>query len=345
MTLTDRNDPADHGRTPLPATGPTGPTSPTGPAPVPPSEGDGARGGTAVGLLARVVELHRLERLHLTDVDGYLRDPEPEVRAAAVTVLAKAAARGDAPRGTGDTLAWALADESGAVRRLAADALGGLPEVHLGDDGVDALRLAATRGRDAHVRRTAADLLGILVRGAGELYAQGFEDDEAQVRVQAVLGLIALRAADEVAEAADDPSREVRVAVAQGLARLAEPSGMPALEHLLGDHDPVVRMAAIDSAAELGVPEPLEGRVVTAIAHASWQVRRRAALALGSAVPDVAVHPLIAALRDRVVDVRRAAVQSLEQWAGDRPEVVTALTEALADPDPGVRTQVRWALA
>ncbi|MFB4316802.1 HEAT repeat domain-containing protein [Actinomadura sp. 21ATH] len=186
---------------------------------------------------------------------------------------------------------------------------------------------------------------GDLIARAGDLYTQGLNDGEPQIRLQAVIGLIALEAVTEVAEAADDPAREVRVAVAGGLARLADPAGLPALEDLLADHDPVVRMAALDAAAELGVPEPLAGRVVTGVVHAGWQVRRRAVLALAEAAPEVAVRPLVRALRDEIVDVRRAAVQSLERWAADRPEVVTALTEALSDPDPGVRTQARWALA
>ncbi|WP_433139715.1 HEAT repeat domain-containing protein [Actinomadura nitritigenes] len=281
----------------------------------------------------------------LDDVEESLRATDPATRAAAVTALTAAVRAGDAPRGAGDTLAWALADEDGDVRARAADALRRLPELYIGEDGIGALRLAAARGRDRLVRDTAAELLTILSRGAGELYAQGLQDDEPQVRIQAVLGLVALGAVPEVADAADDPSREVRVAVAEGLARLSGPAALTALEHLLGDHDPVVRMAALDAAAELGVPGPLEGRVVTSTAHASWQVRRRAVRALGRARADVAVQPLVRALGDRIVDVRRAAVRALEQWAADRPEVVTALTESLTDPDPGVRTQVRWALA
>jgi HEAT repeat protein len=286
-----------------------------------------------------------IDAIRLHDVEEYLRHPEPETRAAALTVLTRAAQAGEAPRGTGDALAWALADDHEDVRHAAADALRALPELYFGDDGVDALLLAAARGRDAAVRETAADLVEILAAGAAELYGQGLQDDEPQVRIQAVLGLVALREAARVAEAADDPSREVRVAVAEGLGRLARPSGLPALEHLLTDHDPVVRMAALDAAADLGVPEPLTGRVVTATAHTDWQVRRRAVRALARARPEVAVQPLITALDDRTVDVRRAAVQALEQWATDHPEVVTALTATLADPDPGVRTQARWSLA
>jgi HEAT repeat protein len=295
----------------------------------------------------RVDELHAgAGTLRPADLDDHLRDPDPEVRAAALRALAGAARRGaDVPRGAGDVLAWALADRHREVRAAAAGLLRDLPEVHLGDDGVRALLLAAARGREQDVRDTASELLAGLTAGAGELYAQGLHDGEAHLRVQAVLGLISLHAVAEVAEAADDPAREVRVAVAEGLARLARPAGLPALESLLADHDPVVRMAALDAAAELGVPEPLEGRVVISIAHSSWQVRRRAAFALAEADPDTAVQPLVGALRDRIVDVRRAAVQALEQWSSDRPEVVTALTEALTDPDPGVRTQARWALA
>ncbi|MQY03068.1 HEAT repeat domain-containing protein [Actinomadura macrotermitis] len=300
---------------------------------------------TQPGLLARVFDLHRIDRPEPADVEPYLRDPEPEVRAAALKALARTVRDGHAARGAGDALAWALADEDAGVRGVAAAALRALPDLYLGDDGVRALLLAAARGGDAAVREAAAALLAELAAGAAELYAHALQDDEPHVRVQAVLALIALHAFAEVAEAADDPAREVRVAVAEGLARLALPAGLPVLEQLLADHDPVVRMAAIDAAAELGVPEPLEGRVVTATAHASWQVRRRAVIALAEAAPEVAVQPLLRALRDRIVDVRRSAVQSLEQWATDRAEVVTALTEALADPDPGVRTQVRWALA
>lgn len=300
---------------------------------------------TAPGFPARVAELRQIVHPQVSDIEPYLRDPEPEVRSAALSALIDNATGGDSPRGLGDTLAWALADQDEQVRRLAAEALRDLPEVFFGDEGIRALLLASSRGRDRLVREAATALLAVLTEGAGELYAQGLHDGETNVRVQAVIGLVALRAAGAVAEAADDPAREVRVAVAEGLARLADPAVLPVLEHLLADHDPVVRMAALDAAAELGLPEPLEGRVITSIAHAGWQVRKRAALALAQATPEVAVQPLLHALRDRIVDVRRAAVQSLEQWASERPEVVTALTEALADPDPGVQTQARWALA
>ena len=291
------------------------------------------------------------------DIDILLRDPDPRVRRAAVARVAE-----DGLRGSGDSLAWLLADSDAGVRRAASAALRDLPEVYLGEEGVQALLLAAARGRDGQVRTTAAELLAMLQDGARELYAQGLHDGEPHLRVQAVLGLIVLQAVADVAEGADDPARDVRVAVAEGLGRLAAPAFtarppsatvlgaeveqvLGALDQLITDHDPVVRMAALDAAASLGLPEPLDARAVVATAHSSWQVRRRAVAALGTASPEVAIAPLVAALRDRIVDVRRAAVQSLERWATAEPEAVTALTESLNDPDPGVRTQARWALA
>ncbi|MCW2912058.1 MAG: repeat protein [Actinomycetia bacterium] len=296
---------------------------------------------TADPIPNRLDDLRSLARRRpaLSEIEDYLRDPDPAVRHAAVALLAHTN-----PQGAGDAFAWALADADDRVRRTAADALRVLPEIYIGGDGVNALLLAAARGRDAQVRETAAEMLRLLTEGAKELYAQGLHDGEPHLRVQAILGLVALKAVTEVGEGADDPAREIRVAVAEGLGGLGTQVGITALEQLITDHDPVVRMAALEAAAELGVPEALSGRVVTAVAHVSWQVRRRAAMALGAASPDISINPLIRALNDRIVDVRRAAVQSLERWA-DRPEVTQALTEALSDPDPGVRTQVRWALA
>jgi len=286
---------------------------------------------------------------HRTSIDeeheARLRATDPEVRRAAVADLA-AAAPGDSGD-SGDTFAWALADSDETVRRAAASALRDLPELYISEDGVQALLLATASSRDAEVRRTAADLLSQLTDGARDLYAQGLTDGEPHLRIQAVLGLATLQSVGALAEAADDPSRDVRVAVAEGLAHTctAQARAVQALEQLITDHDPVVRMAALDAAAGLGLPEPLGERAAESIVHASWQVRRRAAQALGSGTSEVAIPPLVEALRDRIVDVRRAAVESLGRWAAESPEVITTLTESLNDPDPGVRTQARWALA
>ncbi|MEO5874038.1 MAG: HEAT repeat domain-containing protein [Streptosporangiaceae bacterium] len=275
----------------------------------------------------------------LRAVEELLRDPDPAVRRAAVAALAR-----DTPRGAGDALAWVLADEDSAVRQAAAQALLEIDALFVGEDGIDALHLAAAKGVDERVRSSAARLLVTLTEGNREAYATALADDEPHIRVQAVLGLIALRAATAVGEAADDPDRDVRVAVADGLSRLE--GAESALGQLLTDHDAVVRIAALDAAAvALRLPTALVSRVVVSLTHPGWQVRKHAATALAAAAPAEAIGPLIQALTDPTVDVRRAAIGSLEQWAAHSSEVLAALIEALADPDPGVRTQVRWALA
>ncbi|GAB2809018.1 hypothetical protein GCM10022221_02950 [Actinocorallia aurea] len=272
----------------------------------------------------------------LTLFEEHLRDPDPRVRRAAVELLGEIA-----PSGAGDALAWALADPDATVRAAAALALATLrPPV--GEDGIAALRLASSGGGDPLVRATARAHLRLLAEAHRALYAQGLADGEPQIRAQAVLVLTWLRDAAAVREAADDPSRDVRVAVADGLARLGSPDGV---DQLLGDHDPVVRLAALDAAETLGLPGPLVPPVLRSLTHPGWQVRKRTARALAAAPAAAAAAPLTTALRDPVVDVRREAVRSLEQWATRHPEVLAALTESLRDPDPGVRTQARWALA
>ncbi|WP_329256452.1 HEAT repeat domain-containing protein [Actinoallomurus sp. NBC_01490] len=82
-----------------------------------------------------------------------------------------------------------------------------------------------------------------------------------------------------------------------------------------------------------------------ALTDPDWRVRRRAVAALGGLDGRDAIGPLTSALEDEIVSVRRAAVRALGAWAADRHYARTALTAALNDPDAGVRTEARWALA
>jgi HEAT repeat protein len=95
-------------------------------------------------------------------------------------------------------------------------------------------------------------------------------------------------------------------------------------------------LAVLRAAAELGE---------IALTDPGWRVRERAAAALGRLDSRSAIGPLTTVLDDEIVAVRRAAVRSLGRWAADRHYARTALTAALNDPDAGVRTEARWALA
>src|SRR5258708_31259715 len=75
--------------------------------------------------------------------EARLRAPDPGVRRAAVADLAAAA-----PRGSGDSFAWALADSDETVRLAAASALRDLPELYISEDRVPALLLPTASNRD-----------------------------------------------------------------------------------------------------------------------------------------------------------------------------------------------------
>jgi HEAT repeat protein len=95
-------------------------------------------------------------------------------------------------------------------------------------------------------------------------------------------------------------------------------------------------LAVLRAAPELGE---------MALTDPDWRVRVRAASALGGLDSREAIGPLTSVLEDEIVSVRRAAVRALGTWAADRHYARTALTAALKDPDAGVRTEARWALA
>ncbi|MFC5834233.1 HEAT repeat domain-containing protein [Nonomuraea insulae] len=71
--------------------------------------------------------------------------------------------------------------------------------------------------------------------------------------------------------------------------------------------------------------------------------RRRADRARQIADPATAVPPLVTALSDTNLDVRKAAVLASAPWAG-APEVTEALRSALTDTDADVRAHARHAL-
>lgn len=125
------------------------------------------------------------------------------------------------------------------------------------------------------------------------------------------------------------------------------PAGVPAVARLAADPDPLVRAAALEAFAGLGQAlreEPgLAEAAVRALADPAWQVRVGAARGLAAADPERAGGPLVAALADPHLDVRKAAVLSLSGWAA-RPEVAAALHTALGDSDADVRAYARRAL-
>ncbi|MGW3349556.1 fumarate reductase/succinate dehydrogenase flavoprotein subunit [Nonomuraea rubra] len=296
----------------------------------------------AVGRSPRILELHRLaeQQPAVSDLAPYLADPDPKVRRAAIATLTETV-----PPGTGPALAEALDDAHGTVRRAAATGLVELVEVLPATGELGAALASRLPSPDATVRAAVLDVLRALRLGGTEHYGGALRDPDHRVRIAAIRGLVSLDAVAEVADAATDPSREVRVWAARGLGLIGKPS--PALAVLAADADPLVRAAALESSAAAG--DPLVSAAVEGLRDPAWQVRVGAARCLAAADPATAAPPLVEALSDANLDVRKAAVVALGPWAGGtwagRAEVSRALRGALDDTDADVRAYARRALA
>jgi len=121
-------------------------------------------------------------------------------------------------------------------------------------------------------------------------------------------------------------------------------SSQEGIEHwvaaLRSDNDPKVRARAVEALASSGdarVIEPL----VQALHDKHWDVRRRAAWALGH-LGEPAVEPLMRALQDWQWDVRRKVAWALGNLRDRR--AVEPLIRAVQDERADVREQAAWAL-
>ncbi|RKT06265.1 succinate dehydrogenase/fumarate reductase flavoprotein subunit [Streptomyces sp. 3211.6] len=296
--------------------------------------GTGSAGGAGS---PRILELLALaeEAPELAALRGYLTDPDPAVRGAAVAAVGETV-----PAGAGPALAERMRDADPGVRAAAAGALRELLEVLPGDPELDAGLREALAVPDRLVRAAALEGLRALRLGDAALYVRALDDADTEVRVHAVRALVSVDALAELAAAAaGDGAREVRVAVAKGLAAVAgEGAGVrAALAPLLDDPDPLVRGAALGALAATGCPPAYADTAAAALSDPAWQVRAGAAAALSAAGAGTAVPALAAALAtDPDADVRKAAVLALLAHA-DSPEARKALAQAVTDPDADVR--------
>ncbi|MBO2461779.1 fumarate reductase/succinate dehydrogenase flavoprotein subunit [Actinomadura violacea] len=301
----------------------------------------GTRPAPAVGRSPRLLELQRLAETEpdVGAVAAYLSDPDPKVRRAAVATLTEVA-----PDGVAGALATALRDSHGSVRHAAATALRELVEVLPATGDVRDALSGALDVPDAQVRAAVLDVLRALRLGGTGVFAGALGDPDHRVRLQAVRGLVAHDAADGVARAAGDASREVRIAVAHGLGTIGDPAASGALGRLVEDADDLVRAAAFEALAGVGCPPPLDAAAAAALHYPAWQVRAGAARGLAGADPEAASVPLVKALDDPHLDVRKAAVIALSAQPRTA-ETIEALSAARSDPDADVRAYARRALS
>ncbi|MDN3356637.1 HEAT repeat domain-containing protein [Actinomadura sp. DC4] len=183
---------------------------------------------------------------------------------------------------------------------------------------------------------------------AGNRLARALADPDAQVRHAAAGALIderevlvgeeGVRALVQAESGSADPYvRAVAAELVRAMRAAAWEIYAQALDR--GDDaraETVRGLAVLRAAPELGE---------IALTDPDWRVRQKAAATLGAMDSRSAIGPLTSVLEDDIVAVRRTAVRALGRWAADRHYARTALTGALDDPDAGVRTEARWALA
>lgn len=278
----------------------------------------------------RIVAVLGLDSPTVEDLDPFLADADPQVRATALSVLTEGT-----PEGFTTALVGALGDSDVTVRRTATEGLRELVEVLAGADGLEEF----LHSGDAAVRSAVVDLLRALKSGTAEQFRAAIADADHRVRIEAVRALVSLDDWEAVANAATDDNREVRITVAAGLATIGT-GGLDAARLLADDRDPLVRAAALTAFAALGCNDDDARILAVALKESAWQVRQGAARGLAGADADAGVSPLAAALEDPHLDVRKAAVLSLSTWI-DHPGAQAALTTALDDADADVRAYAR----
>jgi hypothetical protein len=125
------------------------------------------------------------------------------------------------------------------------------------------------------------------------------KDQEQAALLIKVLGLAQIAAAVPAIEAvAGDPkaSATVKFEAARALQAIGQPGQTPLLGTLLGDKEPIVRIAALDAVGALKLKDHAPA-VVARLADSEWQVQSAAIAAVASLRPQAAVPPLIDLMR------------------------------------------------
>jgi HEAT repeat protein len=269
----------------------------------------------------------------------FLTDVDADVRRTALRVLTESA-----PPDAGVALAIALRDETNEVRMAAIEGLLELRELLEPDDSFCAALALAVRAPDPAVRALTLQLQREHRLGDEGVFARGLEDPDPDVRRHAIAGLVALGSWETAATARHDRDPLVRLHTAKALGTIGHPSGASGLAELAEDDDSRVRAAALEAFAAVGCPPSLASVAIRGLDDESWAVRKGAAVGLSAAPAEMAVEPLLLALQDANLDVRKATVQSLSHWAASLDAVAVALASVLADPDADVRAYARMAL-
>jgi cyclophilin family peptidyl-prolyl cis-trans isomerase/HEAT repeat protein len=341
--------------------------------PEPPVRAAAAQGA---GRLASLLPENAKEREPLgKELRALLQDPDPSVRAAAAWGTGMAAIRGSD--------LWVLQrltlEKAPAVQAALLQELWRFPGILWVKRATTFMA-----SRDPGVRFAAAVSLsrcGQAEAVAGLKQAAG--DSDALVRVIGLEGARRVKPAalwPELLAGVTDPDSRVRIAALQGLGaaltrdpgRLLPPQGVERLKALIADPDPdrvqervaAIRLAGAARCCQEQLKVAMDGgegwvagEALVAFAQlgetgsdrtvrewfASKELPRRRAAVRAFASVNQGQRLLISALADPQAEVRLAALDTLHDDAS--PAATAAITQRLADEDPGVRAAAVEALA
>ncbi|HYY99565.1 MAG TPA: HEAT repeat domain-containing protein, partial [Pyrinomonadaceae bacterium] len=224
------------------------------------------------------------------------------------------------------------------ISESAARAIGQIGDERLAPELVELVRRGGEHVRDAAAHALAYMGKGAAVRGLVEVIRRG-NNDARWAAAYALESIDDPRAAEALAEAARDADSFVRERVMKGLGRIGNARAVEALQEALGDESEDVRREA---AAQLGLGDEGAREILKGAADApSYDVRETAA---ALAIEERASEPeeLLAALRDPRWEMRWRAAAALGRVGTERE--VPALVEAARDEDSFVRVAAISAL-
>ncbi len=207
-------------------------------------------------------------------------------------------------------LLHALGDGDACVRAAASDALGkylhSAPEVLAALPGEQATQRAAA----AHALATAGGV------DAAPTLAKLLTDPDLEVRAAALgaLGKLGQTAAPALLPLLKDANSSTRALAARALARIQATTAIPALQALLHDPEPSVRLWVVSALGAM--PNPELDDIVTGLQDVDPSVRAEAERIVGEHQLKLLARLLLHALRDGSTEERTAAHASLCALAG-----------------------------
>jgi hypothetical protein len=139
-----------------------------------------------------------------------------------------------------------------------------------------------------------------------------------------------------------DTAPQVRRAAVSALAFSEMQTAADAITNALGDSDWMVREISAETLGKMARSAASEEKLRAALTDAFWQVRLKAVRSLGRLKIAAAMAGIAESLNHPQANLRKEAAFALGEIGDAR--AIPMLQAVMADPDPEVRKNARWAV-